>query len=72
MEFGEEGHRVTAPNLNRGPERAPRGGARIATLGANAVTYMETVSKGQYAYRVQAFNSTTVSAYSNPAQAKVH
>jgi PKD repeat protein len=55
-------------------ERAPRGGAfaRIATVGANAVTYVNSVSRGQYAYRVQAFNSTTVSAYSNQVQAKVH
>ncbi len=57
-------------------ERAPRGGAfaRIATVGANVVTYIETVSKGQYAYRVQAFNSATgqVSTDSNQAQAKVH
>ncbi len=57
-------------------ERAPQGGAfaRIATVGANVVTYIETVSKGQYAYRVQAFNSATgqVSTDSNQAQAKVH
>ena len=55
-------------------ERAPRGGAfaRIATAGTNVVTFVNSVSKGQYAYRVQAFNSTTVSAYSNQVQAKVH
>lgn len=57
-------------------ERAPKGGAfaRIATVGANVVTYVNTaVGRGMYAYRVQAFNSATgtVSAYSNQVQAKV-
>lgn len=55
-------------------ERAPRGGAfaRIATVEANVVTYVNAAGRGQYAYRVQAFNGATVSAYSNQVQAKVH
>ncbi len=55
-------------------ELAPRGGAfaRIATVEANVVTYVNAAGRGQYAYRVQAFNGATVSAYSNQVQAKVH
>jgi PKD repeat protein len=57
-------------------ERAPRGGAftRVATVGANVVTFVNSVSRGQYVYRVQAFNSATgaTSSYSNQATAKVH
>jgi PKD repeat protein len=56
-------------------ERAPRGGAfvRIASVGANAVTFVDTVGRGTYAYRVQAFDAATgkLSAYSNQVQVKV-
>jgi PKD repeat protein len=56
-------------------ERAPKGGAfaRTATVGANVVTFVNTVGRGTYAYHVQAFNAATgtVSAYSNQVQAKV-
>jgi PKD repeat protein len=57
-------------------ERAPGGTtnfARVGTVGANVKTYTESLSRGQYVYRVQAFNSTTgrVSAYSNTATANV-
>jgi hypothetical protein len=55
-------------------ERAPKGGAfvRIATVGANAVTYVDSLAgRGVYAYRVQAFNGATLSSYSNQVQVKV-
>ncbi len=57
-------------------ERAPSGTTsfvRIATVAANVRSYTNTVSRGTYVYRVQAFNSTTgaVSAYSNTATANV-
>lgn len=40
--------------------------ARVATLGANVVTFSEIVAAGSYSYRVQAFNAGTgvVSGYS--------
>ena len=56
-------------------ERAPKGGAfaRIATVGANAVTYVDSLgSRGIYAYRVQAFNGAAVSSYSNQVLAKLN
>ena len=55
-------------------ERAPSGTAnfvRIATTAANVKTYTNTVSKGTYLYRVQAFNATKVSAYSNTVSVRV-
>jgi len=57
-------------------ERAPSGTtnfARVGTVAANVKTFTNTVSKGKYNYRIQAFNSTTgrVSAYSNTAAANV-
>jgi PKD repeat protein len=55
-------------------ERAPAGTisyARIGQLAANVTTFSQSgLSPGQYAYRVQAFNGTTVSAYSNPVTVK--
>jgi hypothetical protein len=46
---------------------------RIATLGANATTHVDTVARGTYDYRVQAFNATTgrTSSYSNRIQIRV-
>jgi PKD repeat protein len=55
-------------------ERAPSGStafARVGTVAANVKTFINTVSKGTYLFRVQAFNSTTVSAYSNTVTVKV-
>jgi titin len=56
-------------------ERAPKGSAfvRIASAGANTVTFIDTVGRGFYAYRVQVFNTATgkLSAYSNQVQVKV-
>ena len=51
-------------------ERAPNGSSAfvvVGTVAANAVTYSEPVARGNYNYRVQAFNQTTgrVSSYSN-------
>lgn len=54
-------------------ERATQSGrtmgayTRIATLAANATSFSQSVNAGTYAYRVQAFNSTAPSAYSNTA-----
>ncbi len=46
--------------------------SRIASVAANAVTYSNTsVPRGTYLYRVQAFRSGKVSAYSNQVQARV-
>ncbi|HEV2202483.1 MAG TPA: glycoside hydrolase family 44 protein [Bryobacteraceae bacterium] len=55
-------------------ERAPKGAtsfARVATLG-QVTTYKNSVSRGTYQYRVQAFNSTgRTSAYSNTVTVSV-
>ena len=45
--------------------------ARIATVGANVRTFTQTVTASTYYYRVQAFNATRVSAYSNTAAVQV-
>jgi len=45
--------------------------ARIATVAANVRTYSRTETSGQWVYRVQAFNSTGVSGYSNSATVRV-
>jgi hypothetical protein len=55
-------------------ERAPQGSTtfvRIATLGANAKTYKDTIARGNYNYRVQAFNATNTSGYSNTVLVRV-
>jgi PKD repeat protein len=55
-------------------ERTPAGTisyARIGQVAANVTTFSQSgLFPGQYAYRVQAFNGTTVSAYSNPVTVK--
>jgi PKD repeat protein len=45
--------------------------ARIGTVAANVKTFTDTVARGNYVYRVQAFNSTAVSAYSNTTTVRV-
>ncbi|MCK6471621.1 MAG: hypothetical protein L6R28_07735 [Planctomycetes bacterium] len=47
--------------------------SNVATVGANATSFSQTVSNGTYVYRVRAFNSTTgkVSPNSNEVQVKV-
>jgi PKD repeat protein len=55
-------------------ERAPSGSSsftRIATVAANVKTYKNTVARGNYVYRVQAFNATTTSAYTNTVLVRV-
>jgi PKD repeat protein len=55
-------------------ERAPKGSSswtRVGTTGANATTFAQTTPKGQWVFRVQGFNGTTTSAYSNQVQARV-
>jgi len=55
-------------------ERAPSGSAgflRIGSVPANTATFTDSVGRGNYTYRVQAFNSTGVSAYSNSVTVRV-
>ncbi len=55
-------------------ERAPSGTtsfARVGTVGADVKSFTNAVPKGTYLYRVQAFNATRVSAYSNTVTVKV-
>ena len=57
-------------------ERAPSGSTafvQVGTVGANTVTYTETVAKTAYVYRVRAFNTSTgkFSAYSNSVTVRV-
>jgi PKD repeat protein len=55
-------------------ERAPSGTAnfaRIGTVSANTKTFTDRVARGNYVYRVQAFNANTVSGYSNAVTVRV-
>jgi hypothetical protein len=55
-------------------ERAPSGStgfARTGTSAANVTTFTDNVSRGNYVYRVRAFNGSTVSAYSNTVSVRV-
>jgi len=56
-------------------ERAVKGGSfsRVGQVGANVKTYSETLARGTYNYRVQAFSISLnkVSSYSNQVQARV-
>jgi PKD repeat protein len=57
-------------------ERAPQGSTafvQVGSVGANAATYTETASRGNFNYRVRAFNTSTgaFSGYSNTALVKV-
>jgi len=45
--------------------------SRIATLGANVTTYARTETSDTWTYRVQAYNSVGVSAYSNVVTVRV-
>jgi PKD repeat protein len=45
--------------------------ARIATVAANGRTYSGTETSGQWVYRVQAYNATGVSGYSNSVTVRV-
>jgi len=55
-------------------ERVPNGSnnwTRIGSVAANVATYRDTVAAGRYKYRVQAFNATGSSAYSNTVTIRV-
>jgi PKD repeat protein len=55
-------------------ERAPSGSSsfvRVGTVGANVKTFTNSVSRGTYLYRVQAFNASNTSAYSNTVSVRV-
>ncbi len=55
-------------------QRAPSGSTSFATVGnvaGNVKTFTDHVSSGTYLYRVQAYNATTVSAYSNTVSVRV-
>ena len=55
-------------------ERAPSGSAsfvRIGSVPANTSTFSDSVGRGNYTYRIQAFNSTALSAYSNSVTVRV-
>ncbi|HJQ27554.1 MAG TPA: glycoside hydrolase family 44 protein [Blastocatellia bacterium] len=54
-------------------ERASSSGAyaRVGQVGANVTTFSETLARGTYYYRVQAFAAGGLSYYSNKAQVKV-
>jgi len=55
-------------------ERAPSGSStftRIGNVAADVKTFQDHLSRGNYVYRVQAFNATTASAYSNTATVSV-
>jgi len=45
--------------------------SRVATVGANVRTLTRTETSGQWVYRVQAYNSVGVSAYSNTARIRI-
>ena len=49
----------------------PSNFARIGTVGANVKSFKDTVKRGKYVYRVQAFNGATLSSYSNSVTVRV-
>jgi len=56
-------------------ERAPSGTTNFALVGGvsgNLRTFTNTVTKGTYLYRVQAYNGSSVSAYSNTVSVRVN
>ncbi len=55
-------------------ERKPKNGgsfARVGQVGAGVTTFSQSPGVGTYLYRVQAFNGTLVSGYSNQVQVRV-
>jgi len=55
-------------------ERAPSGStgfARVGTVSANVTTFTDVLSRGNFVYRVQAFNGSIVSTYSNTVTVRV-
>lgn len=56
-------------------ERAPAGTTaftRVGTVGPNVRTFVNTVSKGTYLFRVQAFRGTAATAYTNTVSVRVN
>jgi PKD repeat protein len=51
--------------IERAPSTSPASFVRVGTTAANAISFKDTVSRGSYVYRVQAFNGTATSTYSN-------
>jgi PKD repeat protein len=55
-------------------EQAPSGSSsfvQVGTTGANVTSFKNTVGRGNYIYRVRAFNGITTSAYSNSVAVSV-
>jgi PKD repeat protein len=55
-------------------ERAPSGSSnfvRVGTTAANVTSFKNTASRGSYVYRVQAFNGSATSGYSNSVTVSV-
>lgn len=55
-------------------ERAPSGSSsfvRVGTTAANATSFKDTTARGNYVYRVQAFNGSATSTYSNSVTVSV-
>jgi PKD repeat protein len=55
-------------------ERAPSGSSnfvQVGTAAANATSYRDTVGRGNYVYRVRAFNGSATSGYSNSVAVSV-
>ena len=56
-------------------QRAPSGSTNfvnVGTVSANVTAFTNTVTRGTYLYRVQAFNATATSAYSNTVSVRVN
>jgi PKD repeat protein len=51
--------------VERAPSSTPSSFVRVGTTAANATSFKDTVSRGTYVYRVQAFNGSALSSYSN-------
>ncbi|MGH9719418.1 MAG: hypothetical protein ACRD8O_04350 [Bryobacteraceae bacterium] len=45
--------------------------ARVGDVGVNVRTFTQSLNRGTYLFRVQAFNGTAVSAYANTATVRV-
>ena len=51
--------------VERAPSNSPSSFVRVKTTTANATSFKDTVGRGSYVYRVQAFNGSATSTYSN-------
>jgi len=57
--------------VERAPSTSPASFVRVGTTAANAISFKDTVSRGSYVYRVQAFNGSATSTYSNSVTVSV-